>query len=141
MASVTTAIKTTMRRQTEPKKGETVAPSNTIYTGTLCGFNSDGKVAAPGAGITMIGIGEPDGFGASAAAGERVNVRYGDALLNVDSGETIADDDCGKIAYAKTNHEISLNAGEGVPCGIITGVDAGKVWVNLDPAHNFNDAT
>lgn len=140
MANVTAAIKTTMRRETEPKEGETVASSKTVYTGTLCGFDADGFAAPPAAGVTRIGIADPT-FGPSAAAGEKTKVRYGDALLGVDTGETIGEGDAGKIAYAKTNWEISLNAGEGVPCGLITGAESGKVWVNLDPAHNFNDAT
>lgn len=139
MASVTAGIKTTMRRESEPKHGETVASGVTVYTGALAGFNSDGFLAPPGAGINAIGV--VDTCGDTGAAGTRAKLRYGDALLGVDTGETIADDDIGKIAYAKTNWEISLNAGEGVPCGIITGTDAGKVWVNLDPAHNFIDAT
>jgi hypothetical protein len=134
MAATTVPIPTVMRRCSEPKEGETVAAADALYTGAMAGLDATGFAASPAAGVNAIGI--VDTRGESGAAGTRVKIRYGDALMSVDAGETIDDTHVGDVAYAKNNSEISLNVGEGVPCGVITGVDGGKVWVNFDPARN-----
>lgn len=90
----------------------TVASGITLYHGCIGGFDSASKAAAPTSGVYSIGrVVCPNGV--SAGPGEKVDLEEGSFAWDLDTGESLPA--IGAQVYVKTNHEVSINAGEGQP--------------------------
>jgi hypothetical protein len=90
--------------------GVVVAAGQTLQHGTIGGLDADTKAAKPGAGVYPVGRVSCLN-GVSATEGETVDLEQGSFSWDLDTGESLPA--IGALVYAKDNHTVSVNAGEG----------------------------
>lgn len=132
-----------------------VASGEKIFQNTIAGVDSDGYLkdldAANVATIRIIGIVADDAAnepevataGAGSILADRTSADNGDKTVRqlwmqgrflLDFAETLAQDDCGKLAYAKNNNDCYLSAGaDAILIGTIVSIySTSKAWVEIN---------
>lgn len=110
MAAITVPRNTKTRGIRRRHVGITVAAGQTLYHGCIGGLDANTEAHAPGSGTYSLGrVCCPNGV--SATAGEKVDLEEGSFSWDLDAGESLPA--IGDLVYVKTNHEVSVNSGEG----------------------------
>lgn len=128
MADITTSRATKTRNQGIVRRNLTTG--ETLYHGTIAGFNSSGVLVSPAAGVRGYGI-VLAYDGNSVASGARCDLLECEALLSILSGATVNNALMSQVVFAASNHECSDDSTDGPPLGTLTGIESSRAWVSL----------